>query len=91
MGKPRVVLVTGGAGFVGSHTILELQKVGHTVVVVDNCVNATAGETQAALPLALQRVETITGKKVHFYMLSLLDRSALIKVFRKVLALGRIC
>nr|XP_027209219.1 UDP-glucose 4-epimerase-like isoform X1 [Penaeus vannamei] len=83
MGKPRVVLVTGGAGFVGSHTILELQKVGHTVVVVDNCVNATAGETQAALPLALQRVEKITDKKVHFYMLSLLDRCALIKVFRK--------
>ncbi|XP_042857841.1 UDP-glucose 4-epimerase-like isoform X2 [Penaeus japonicus] len=83
MGKPRVVLVTGGAGFVGSHTILELQKVGHTVVVVDNCVNATAGENQTSLPLALQRVESITGKKVHFYMLSLLDRCALIKVFRK--------
>ena len=50
------VLVTGGAGFVGSHSVLELLQAGHEVVCVDNLVNAAAGEGDGALPVALQRV-----------------------------------
>ena len=53
------ILVTGGAGFIGSHTVVELQNAGYDVVVVDNLVNASKE--------ALRRVEEITGKPVTFY------------------------
>lgn len=105
---PRVVLVTGGAGYVGSHTVVELLEAGHSVVVVDNCCNATpppptnnyndatpAGDNKdskeneearsSALPLALQRVENITGKTLAgFYLISLTDADALTKIFTQV-------
>lgn len=77
------VLVTGGAGFVGSHTILELLNAGHNVVCVDNLCNAYR-ESGADLPEALRRVETITGKKIHFYEVDLRDNEALLHVFKKV-------
>ena len=50
------ILLTGGAGYIGSHTIIELDKAGHSVVVVDNFVNSQ--------PEAQKRVEKIIGKTV---------------------------
>lgn len=67
------ILVTGGAGFIGSHTVVELQNAGYDVVVVDNLVNASKE--------ALRRVEEITGKPVTFYEADILDRDAMEKVF----------
>ena len=53
------VLVTGGAGYIGSHTCVELLESGYDVVVVDNLCNSN--------PKSLDRVEELTGKKVKFY------------------------
>ena len=53
------ILVTGGAGFIGSHTCVELQESGYDVVVLDNLCNSSEK--------SLERVEAITGKKVTFY------------------------
>ncbi|MBP1549457.1 MAG: NAD-dependent epimerase/dehydratase family protein, partial [Oscillospiraceae bacterium] len=52
------ILVTGGAGYIGSHTVVELQNAGHDVVVVDNLANSNK--------IALDRVAQITGKQVPF-------------------------
>lgn len=67
------VLVTGGAGYIGTHTVVELQQAGYEVVVVDNLSNASEK--------ALKRVEAITGKPVKFYKVDILDREALEEVF----------
>ncbi len=67
------VLVTGGAGYIGSHTCVELIQAGYSVVVVDNLCNSSAE--------ALKRVEEITGKSVKFYQVDLLDREGLNRVF----------
>ena len=67
------ILVTGGTGFIGSHTCVELLSQGYDVVVVDNLCNSNAE--------VLHRIERITGKQVTFYQLDLLDRSALDRVF----------
>ena len=67
------VLVTGGAGFIGSHTVVELQNAGYEVVVVDNLSNSS--------PKSLERVQEITGKTVKFYEADILDASALDKIF----------
>lgn len=67
------ILVAGGAGFIGSHTCVELLDAGYDVVVVDNLYNAS--------PEALKRVEKITGKTVTFYEADILDREALNKIF----------
>lgn len=69
------VLVTGGAGYIGTHTIIELDKVGKEVVVVDNFCNSK--------PIALKRVEAIIGKPIKFYELDVCDEDALRKVFAK--------
>ncbi len=69
------ILVTGGAGFIGSHTCVELLNAGYEVVVVDNLYNASEK--------ALERVEQITGKKVTFYEADILDRDALDAIFEK--------
>lgn len=68
------VLVTGGAGYIGSHTCVELLEAGHEVVVLDNLSNSC--ET------AVQRVEQITGKSLPFYQTDLLDYAACEKVFQ---------
>ena len=64
------ILVTGGAGFIGSHTCVELLNAGYEVVVVDNLYNASEK--------ALERVEQITGKSLKFYKVDLLDAPALV-------------
>lgn len=69
------ILVTGGAGYIGSHTVVELQKAGYGVVVLDNLSNASEK--------SLERVEKITGKPVTFYKADILDRDALNAVFDK--------
>lgn len=67
------ILVAGGAGYIGSHTCVELLEAGYEVVVVDNLYNAN--------PEALKRVEKITGKTVTFYEADILDKEALNKIF----------
>ncbi|MCW4631018.1 MULTISPECIES: UDP-glucose 4-epimerase GalE [Marinomonas] len=67
------VLVTGGTGFIGSHTCVELLNQGYDVVVVDNLCNSNVE--------VLHRIERITGKQVTFYQLDLLDKPALNRVF----------
>ena len=69
------VLVTGGAGYIGSHTCIELLSRGMGVVVIDNLVNSS--------PKAIQRVEQITGKHVDFYQDDVRDRAALDRIFEK--------
>lgn len=69
------VLVTGGAGYIGSHTCVELLNAGYDVVVVDNLCNSSEE--------SLKRVEEITGRKPTFYKIDLLDKPALIHVFEK--------
>ena len=69
------ILLTGGAGYIGSHTIIELDKAGHSVVVVDNLVNSKEE--------ALRRVAQIIGKQVPFIKADVRDREALDKVFKQ--------
>jgi UDP-glucose 4-epimerase len=63
------ILVTGGAGYIGSHTCLELLNAGHNVIVVDNLSNSKYE--------ALRRVQELTSRSLRFYKVDLLDRSAL--------------
>lgn len=69
------ILVTGGAGYIGSHTVVELLNANYDVVVLDNLCNAS--------PISLQRVEQITGKSVQFYQGDVLDRSLLQQIFQQ--------
>ena len=67
------ILVTGGAGYIGSHTCVELLNQGHDVVVIDNLYNSSK--------LAMDRVEAITGRKLKFYEGDLLNKSDIQNVF----------
>lgn len=69
------VLLTGGAGFIGSHTCVELLECGHEVVIVDNFSNSK--------PEVLNRIRTITGKTFGFYQADVTDKRALENVFTK--------
>ncbi len=69
------ILVTGGAGYIGSHTCVELLNAGYEIVVVDNLCNSSAK--------SLEVVEEITHKKVKFYETDLLDRAGLEEIFQK--------
>ena len=67
------ILLCGGAGYIGTHTIIELDKAGHSVVVVDNFSNSK--------PEALKRVSELIGKDIKFYEADVLDKEAMDKVF----------
>ena len=67
------ILVTGGTGFIGSHTIVELLNENNDVVVLDNFCNSK--------PVVLERIKQITGKTVKFYEADLLDYDAIDKIF----------
>ena len=67
------ILVTGGAGYIGSHTVVELLQTGHNVVVMDNLCNSSSA--------ALQRVRQITGREIPFYQADIRDRAALERIF----------
>ena len=69
------ILVTGGAGYIGSHTVVELQNAGHEVVVLDNLSNSSEK--------SLEAVEKITGRPVKFYRADIRDREALEEIFSK--------
>ncbi|KAG5678440.1 hypothetical protein PVAND_008113 [Polypedilum vanderplanki] len=76
------ILTTGGAGFIGSHTVLELLNAGHNVICIDNECNAYH-EKNELLPESLKRVEEITGKNVTYYNVDIRDKNALSSVFKK--------
>ena len=67
------ILVTGGAGYIGSHTCVELLNNGYEVVVMDNLYNASEK--------AVERVQQITGKTLKFYNADMLDQPAMDKIF----------
>jgi len=69
------ILVTGGTGYIGSHTCVELLEKGFDVVVIDNLINSEAS--------TIDKIQTITGKKIKFIKGDLLDRRFLDKVFSK--------
>uniref|UniRef100_A0A673T7A7 UDP-N-acetylglucosamine 4-epimerase n=1 Tax=Suricata suricatta TaxID=37032 RepID=A0A673T7A7_SURSU len=75
------VLVTGGAGYIGSHTVLELLEAGYLPVVIDNFHNAIRGG--GSMPESLQRVQELTGRSLEFEEMDILDQAALQRLFKK--------
>lgn len=69
------IFVTGGTGYIGSHTVVELLNAGYEVVVCDNLSNSSKK--------SLERVEQITGKSVKFYLADIRDRNAMNEIFDK--------
>ena len=69
------ILITGGAGFIGSHTIVELLNAGRELVVLDNFCNSK--------PVVLDRIKQITGKDFKFYKADLLDYDAVEQIFKE--------
>lgn len=67
------LLITGGTGYIGSHTVVELLNLGHEIVIVDNLVNSST--------LVLERIKTITGKSPTFIQADICDRQAMSQVF----------
>ena len=67
------ILLAGGAGYIGSHTAVELLNAGHNVVIVDDYSNSS--------PVVIERIEQITGKKVIAYEADVKDKAAMRKVF----------
>ncbi len=72
------VLVTGGAGYIGSHTCVELLAAGYEVIVVDSLINSREE--------SIRRIEEISGRKLLFHKVDLLDKSALDRVFKEAAA-----
>ena len=71
--QEKVTLVTGGAGYIGSHTCAELLEAAYPVVVVDNLANSSAE--------ALKRVQSITGKSLDFHQVDIRDEASLRSIF----------
>ena len=71
----KKILVTGGAGFIGSHTVVELQNAGYEPVIVDSLFNASAD--------VIDNIAKITGKKPAFEKIDCCDKEALANVFKK--------
>lgn len=71
----RTILVTGGAGYIGTHTVIALHEAGYRIVVVDNLVNSSR--------VALERVERIIGQEITFYDAAVEDKEALDRIFRE--------
>lgn len=69
------ILVTGGAGYIGSHTCVEMLNSGYDVVIIDNLDNSSSE--------SIERVKKITGKDIAFYKNDVRDRDALRKIFTK--------
>ena len=69
------ILVTGGAGYIGSHTCVELLEAGKDIIVVDNFANSK--------PESIKRVCEITGKTIKLYEVDILDREAMDRVFEE--------
>jgi len=68
------ILVTGGTGYIGSHTCVELLNAGYEVVIVDNLVNSKKD--------VILKIELITGKKVHFYRGNVCNETFMTRVFK---------
>ena len=69
------ILITGGAGYIGSHTCIELAKAGYDFVIIDNLTNSKFE--------AVKRIETIIGKPVKFYQADVRDKDTLRKIFNE--------
>lgn len=80
MARFKTILVTGGAGYIGSHCVVDLIENGMEVVALDNFANAVGDEDGSA---ALKRVEEITGKKITFYKADLLNKEQINEIFDK--------
>lgn len=78
----KTVLVTGGAGYIGSHCVVTLQLAGYTVVALDNFTNSVNGHTNHSAA-ALERVEQITATPVTFYRCDLLDKDGVEAIFQQ--------
>eukprot|EP00091_Calanus_sinicus_P005015 TRINITY_DN15378_c0_g1_i1.p1 TRINITY_DN15378_c0_g1~~TRINITY_DN15378_c0_g1_i1.p1 ORF type:complete len:153 (+),score=33.02 TRINITY_DN15378_c0_g1_i1:26-460(+) len=85
-GVGKTVLVTGGAGYVGSHCIVELLKEDYSVICIDNFVNSIKG---AVYPESILRVQDLTGKAVTFYEADITNKDSLRQVFAKSHAGGQ--
>lgn len=75
IGDHMHIIITGGAGYIGSHTCLELLKAGYRVTVIDNLINSS--------PIALARVRKLTGRPLDLFEADLLDREAVDHVFAR--------
>lgn len=71
----KTILVTGGTGYIGSHTVVQLLNTGHNVVILDNLCNSNKG--------VLQRIESLTQKTLHFVEGDVRDRAALRRLFEE--------
>ena len=69
------ILVTGGAGYIGSHTVVQLLEDNQEVIIVDDFSNSD--------PVVLERIKELTGKDFTFYELNLLEKDKLQEVFEK--------
>lgn len=80
---PPSVLVTGGAGYIGSHTVLEMMNAGYNVICIDNLSNAYSSGS-SKLPESLNRVQKLTGKTLVYYCIDITDRDQVRSVFQEV-------